>query len=162
MLEATEEEKTHIRRAEKRIQDIGVDDTESTMEEFEENLSSVVPIGKGIIRVLELDLNDVSKNRCVRKKLAPDNYSDDSDDSDSESESDLEEEEEPVNYQMARTCVQQNKSNNSKQTARQRITDFLGVDSLHLNRDRLASLKQERRSLIASQKNTSSSSSSPE
>jgi hypothetical protein len=158
MFEATEEEKTHIRKAEKRIQDIGVDDTESTMNDSEDNLGSVVPNGKGISPV---DLNDVSNNRCVRK-FVEDN---DSDDSDSESESDSEEDEEPVNYQTARTCVQQKKSNNNKmkQTARQRITDFLGADSLHLSRDRLASPKQEkRRSLIASQKNTSSSSSSPE
>jgi hypothetical protein len=143
MLGATKGEKTRIRKAEKRIQDSSVDDTESTMKDIEENLSRVVPNGIGI-SLLKLNLSDVSKNRCVRKLVVEDNDSDDSD-----SESDFEEDDEPVNYQTARTCVQQ---------ARQRITDFLGVDSLHLHRNRLASPKQEkRRSLIASQKNTSSS-----
>jgi hypothetical protein len=150
MIEVSEEDKSHISKAEKLIQDISVD-IGSSMKVFEENPSSVSK-GKGI-SLLELDSIHLAKygcmrNRCVRKIAG---------DYDSDSESDFEEDsepsdymytikQEPVNYQKARTRGQ-NKSSSSKkkQTARQRIINSLGADSLHLNRDRLASPKREGR-----------------
>jgi hypothetical protein len=158
MLGVTEED---ISKAEKLIQDISVD-IDSTMQDFEENLSSV-PKGKGI-SLLELDSIHLSKNRCMRKRcvrtIAEDN--------DSDSESDFGEDDEPSDYmyilqeepvicQKARTFVQNKSNNKKKQTSRQRIRESLGPDSLHLNRNRLASPKREGRPLIARQTNTPSS-----
>jgi hypothetical protein len=112
------------------------------MKDFEENLSSV-PKGKGI-SLLELDSIHLSKNRCVQK-IAKDYDSDsESDFEDDESSDDMDRlQEEPVNYQKARTCVQNKSTNKKKQTARQRMRDYLGADSLHLNRNRLESPKRE-------------------
>jgi hypothetical protein len=159
MLEVTEKDNTQISKAEKLIQD-NIVDIESTMKDFEANLSSV-PKGKRI-SLLELDSIYLSKNRCVRKiskYLSSDSESDFEEDEEpvnfqeirtcvpnksnnmkSDSESDFEEDEEPVYYQKARTCVPNKSNTKKKQTARKSIQDSLaGHDSLNLNRFRLAS-----------------------
>jgi hypothetical protein len=141
MLEVTEENKTHISKAEKPIQDISVD-VESPMQDFEESIS-----------LLALDWGNLSKKRSVRKvaqDIDSDSESDFEEDAEpvracSDSESDFEEDEEPVNDQKARTSLQNKSTNKKKQTAEQRIIDSFGHDSLPLHRNRVAGPKREER-----------------